>query len=229
MPLDIESAKRGEWNVVTRPDGIRVTPYTLPNQKSAKAALSALSAGVTGFPWDVTGKDQLKAALQVYQDTHGHSLTDAVLRALAAVPAADPHGYCAGSVQRQDDARAEHAAHLASEEADGYTETVEFEDVAVGDEISFRYVLTKALSGFAGMPRLDFRDHARTLIIRGTVTGPYRWMDRSGNNWSECRTGPRFPLADATWTDRGAGASGELTAPVTVDVLRGIRRRPRTD
>lgn len=229
MPLDIESAKRGEWNVVTRPAGVRVTPYTLPNQKAAKAALKAISDGIADFPWDTADKNQLRAALQVYQDTHGRSLADAVTRALAAVPAADPDGYCAGVVRNRDAVRAEHAAHEAAEEADGYTELVEFGDIAVGDEIGFRYTLTTALSGFTGLPRLDFGDYARTLIVRGTVTGPFRWMDRSGNNWSEGRTGPRFPLTEATWTDREAGASGELTAPVTVDVLRGIRRRPRTD
>lgn len=228
MALDIESLRRGEWNVVTRPDGIRVTPYTLPNQKAAKAALGAISAGVTGFPWDVAGRDQLKAALQVYGDTHEHSLTDAVMQALAAVPAADPDGYCAQAVQQRDANLAERAAHVASEEADGYTETVEFRDVAVGDEISFRYTLTEALSGFPGMPRLEY-GQTRSLVVRGTVTGPYRWMDQSGNNWSEYRTGPRFPLAGATWRDWHDGTTGELTASVTVDVLLGMRRRPRTD
>lgn len=224
MPLDIESLHRGEWNVVTRPGGVRVTPYTLPNQKAAKAACKAIDEAVPDFPWDVVGRDQLKAALQVYGDTHGRSLTDTVLHALAAVPAADPHGYCARHVRDREAARAEAAAFVASEEADGYTEVVDHDDVSPGDEISFRYVLTKTRPGFTGLRPIE-QGTARTVVVRGTVAGPYRWMNRHSNNYDEFMTGPRFPLAEATWHEDGA--SGPLEADVTYDCLRPLRRRPR--
>jgi hypothetical protein len=71
--LDINSAKRGEWHVVTVPAGIRVTVYSLPNKRAAQAALDAISTRVL-FPWG-TDKDGLKASLDTFRELHGMPLT----------------------------------------------------------------------------------------------------------------------------------------------------------
>jgi hypothetical protein len=65
---------------------------------------------------------------------------------------------------------------------------------------------------------------ARTVLVRGTVTGEGRVMDRSGNNYDEGVSGLRFPLSGATWRDED-GSTGPLEAPVTTDWLFGARRR----
>jgi hypothetical protein len=225
--LDIRSEKRGEWHVVTVPAGIRVTTYSLPNKKAAVAARDAIAAGVPDFPWGVD-KDGLKPVLDGYREARGMPLTEAVARALAAVPAADPQGWNASNIRSMDASRAAHAAFVAGEEADGYTEAVKLTDIEVGDELSFRYVLTRTRWGFTGMTPIGTGPgSARTLLVRGTVTGEGRMMDRSGNNYDEGVSGLRFPLADdATWRDED-GSTGPLEAAVTTDWLFGARRRPR--
>jgi hypothetical protein len=104
---------------------------------------------------------------------------------------------------------------------------VKLTDIGTGDEISFRYTLTSSRYGFAGMADLGKGPgSARTVVVRGTVAGEGRVMNRSGNNYSEGISGLRFPLEDATWRgDDGTG--GDLTAAVTTDWLYGARRRPR--
>jgi hypothetical protein len=226
--LDIHSEKRGEWHVVTVPAGIRVTVYSLPNRKAAIAARGAIAAGVPDFPWGVA-RDELKAAVGAFLKARGIPLGDAVTRALAAVPAADPHGFCTDYVKRMDAAKAEQAAYASREDADGYTEKVKPSGIEIGDEISFRYVVLGSrgifgLRGFRGLT-LGPRE-ARTVTVRGTVTGEGRVMDRHGNNHGEFMDGLRFPLADAVWLGDD-GATGPLTTSVTVDWIGRVRRRPR--
>lgn len=223
--LDITSEKRGEWHVITVPAGIRVTTYTLPNKRAAQAARDALATRVS-FPWDVSS-DGLAGALTAFREAHGMPLGEAVARALAAAPAADPQGWNASNVRSLDKSRAAQAAFVAAEEADGYTETVKLTDIEPGDEISFRYTLTRTRYGFADLAPLGTGPgSARTVVVRGTVTGEPRAMDRSGNNYDEGVSGLRFPLAGATWHGKD-GASGGVTAAVTCDWLYGARRRPR--
>lgn len=223
MPLDIESEKRGVWHVVARPAGIHVTEYSLPNRKAAQAAREAIASGVSGFSWD-TGRDSLKAAVAAWREEHGMQLRDAVTRALAAVPEADPHGWCADSVRRDDTIRAEQAAYATREDSGGYTETVKLEDVEVGDEISFTYIVLPRRGRFQGL--VLGRDQARTVTVRGTVTGEGRVMERHGNNYGEFVDGVRFPLDGAAWLDDD-GSTGPVTTPVTVDWLAKLRRQPR--
>jgi hypothetical protein len=224
MSLDIHSEKRGEWHVVTVPAGLRVTVYTLPNKRAAQAARDAIAAGVPDFPWE-TDREGLRAALTTYRETHGADLAEAVTRALAAVPAADPQGWNRSNIAAQDASRAARAAFVASEEADGYTEVVKPADIVPGDEISFRYLLHRRRYGFTGLPDIE-RGRSLTVLVRGTVTGEGRVMDRSGNNYDEGVSGLRFPLTGATWRD-DEGNSGPLDAVVTIDWLETVRRRPR--
>lgn len=224
--LDIHSEKRGEWHVVTVPAGIRVTVYSLPNKRAAQAARDAIAAGVPDFPWDVE-QDGVRAALSAFREAHGASLSDAVSRALAAVPAADPQGWNRSNIESMDASRAAHRAFIEREDADGYTEPVKVNDIEPGDGISFKYVLTGSRYGFTGMAPLGKGPgSARTVVVRGTVTGEGRLMTRSGNNYHEGVSGLRFPLAGATWTDED-GSTGPLSAAVTVDWLAGVRRKPR--
>ncbi|WP_086559948.1 hypothetical protein [Streptomyces africanus] len=224
--LDIHSEKRGEWHVVTVPAGIRVTVYSLPNKKAAVAARDAIAAGVPDFPWGVD-KDGLKAAVGAFVESQGMPLGEAVTRALAAVPAADPGGWNRISIESMDASRAAHRAFIERENADGYTELVKVSDIETGDEISFKYTVTRTRYGFTGMAPLGKGPgSARTVVVRATVTGEGRVMTRSGNNYDEGVSGLRFPLTDATWTDEN-GSSGPLEAAVTVDWLAGVRRRPR--
>jgi hypothetical protein len=225
--LDTRSEKRGQWHVFTVPAGLRVTIYSLPNRRAAQAARDAIAAGVPDFPWDVADRDALRGAMEAYREAHGMPLSEAVTRALAAVPAADPQGWNAGNVRSMDAGRAAHAAFVAREDADGYTEAVKLTDIEAGDEISFRYVLTRTRWGFVGMAPIGTGPgSARTVLVRGTVTGEGRVMDRSGNNYDEGVSGLRFPLADATWHDED-GSTGRLEAAVTTDWSYGARRRPR--
>jgi hypothetical protein len=226
--LDIRSEKRGEWHVVTVPAGIHVTTYSLPSRKAAVAARDAIAAGVPDFPWGVD-KDGLKPALGAFLKARGVSLGDAVTRALAAVPAADPHGFCAHYVEQQETVKAEQAAYVAREDAGGYTESVKPSEIEIGDEISFRYVVlgSRNICGWRGFRGLSVeRGKALTVTVRGTVTGEGRIMDRHGNNYGEFVDGLRFPLADAVWLSDD-GNTGPLTTFVTVDWLARVRRRPR--
>lgn len=226
--LDIHSEKRGEWHVVARPSGIRVTVYSLPNKKAAQAARDAIAQGVTGISWGADAEG-LRAAVTGFRDGNGASWTEALSRALAAVPAADPQGWNAEHVRQFDASRAARAAYVASENADGYTEPVDVNDVRVGDEISFRYTVTRTRWGFTGMkPAGTGPGSARTVIVRGTVTDEGRVMTRSGNNYDEGVNGLRFPLTGATWTDTD-GSAGRLDAAVTVSWLADVRRKPRKD
>lgn len=223
--LDIRSEKRGEWHVVTVPAGIRVTVYSLPNKKAAQAARDAIAVGVPDFPWDVE-QDGVRAALSAFQAAHGASLSDAVARALAAVPAADPQGWNRSNIESLDASAAARREFIAREDADGYTEAVKLTDVETGDEISFKYlVLRGRRSAFPGLPWPE-RNGTATVLVRGTVTGEGRIMNRSGNNMYESVSGMRFPLAGATWRDDD-GNSGSLERAVTVDWLEAVRRRPR--
>lgn len=226
--LDIVSVKRGAWNVVTVPGGFRVTPYSLPNKKAVQAARDAIAAGIPDFPWGVC-KDGLRDAVSAFAERRGMSLADAVMRALAAVPAADPHGFCAHQVKQQEIIRAEQAAYAAREDAGGYTETVKPYDIVTGDEISFRYtVLPRRAHFFPGLKleRDKVRTVPRSVTVRGTVTGEGRVMDGHGNNHGESVDGLRFPLDGATWLDDDGG-TGPVPYPVTVDWLARVRRRPR--
>lgn len=227
--LDIRSEKRGEWHVVTVPAGIRVTVYSLPNKKAAQAARDAIAVGVSDFPWNVD-KDGLRAALSAFQEARGASLSDAVSRALAAVPAADPQGWNRSNIESLDASRAARAAFIAREDADGYTEAVKPDDIEVGDEISFRYVVLGSrgvfgLAGFRGLPRLE-RGQSRTVTVRGVVIREGRVMTRHGNNYDEFMDGLRFPMRNPVWLGDD-GATGPLETPVTVDWLTRVRRRPR--
>lgn len=223
--LDIRSEKRGEWHVVTVPAGIRVTVYSLPNKKAAVAARDAIAVGVSDFPWNVD-KDGLRAALSAFQEARGASLSDAVSRALAAVPAADPQGWNRSNIESMDASRAAHREFIAREDADGYTEPVKLTAIEPGDEISFKYlVLQGRRSAFSGLPWPE-RNGTATVLVRGTVTGEGRIMDRSGNNMYEGVSGMRFPLSGATWRD-DADNSGTLERAVTIDWLDSVRRRPR--
>ncbi|MCX4826652.1 hypothetical protein OG883_44230 [Streptomyces sp. NBC_01142] len=149
------------------------------------------------------------------------------MRALAADPAADPHGSARAAITSRDTARREYAEHVAREERDGFTDPVAVADIQVGDSISFRYTLTKTRYGFHGMTPLGTGPgSARTVLVRGTVTAEGRVMTRHGNNHDEFMDGLRFPLSDATWTDPD-GDTGALSAAVTVDWLTGVRRRPK--
>lgn len=225
--LDIRSEKRGEWHVVTVPAGIRVTVYSLPNKKAAQAARDAIAAGVPDFPWGVE-QEGLKAAVGAFVETRGMPLGEAVSRALAAVPAADPQGWNRSNIESLDASRAARREFIAREDADGYTESVKLTDIEPGDEISFKYlVLRGRRSAFPGLPWPE-RNGSATVLVRGTVTGEGRIMDRSGNNMYESVSGMRFPLAGATWRDDD-GNSGSLTYPVTIDWLETVRRRPRKD
>lgn len=227
MSLDIHSEKRGEWHVVTVPAGIRVTPYTLPSKKAAQAARGALADGIPGFPWDVD-KDGLGAAMKAFRAERGVSLPEAVERALAAVPAADPQGWNAGNIRSREKAAEERAAFLARENADGYTEAVKTGDIRVGDEISFRYPLFGPRRyGFTGLRDIE-RGKSLTVTVRARVAGEGRLMTRHGNNYDEGVDGLRFPLAGATWQDDD-GNGGPLETSVTTDWLGGARRRPRKD
>lgn len=224
--LDIRNEKRGVWHVVTVPAGIRVTVYSLPNRKAAQAARDAIASGVPDFPWNVA-HDELRTALSVFLKDRGIPLGDAVTQALAAVPAADPHGFCTHYVKQRETVKAEQATYAAREDAGGYTEVVKPSEVETGDEISFRYVLTRTRYGFTGMEPIGTgHGSARTVTVRGTVTGKGRIMNRHGNNYDEFINGLRFPLADAVWLSDD-GAAGPLTAAVTVDWLTKLRRRPR--
>lgn len=225
MSLDITSAKRGEWHVVTVPAGIRVTVYSLPNKKTAQAARDAIATRVL-FPWNVD-RDGLKAAMDIFRAAHAMPLTEAVSRALAAVPAADPQGWNRSGIESMDASRAARREFVAREDADGYTRAAKIEDIGAGDEISFRYTLTRRRYGFVGLPPMDTGPgSALTVVVRGTVTGEGRVMDRSGNNYDEGVSGLRFPLAGATWRDED-GRSGALEAAVTTDWFYGVRRKPR--
>ncbi|MFD8226871.1 hypothetical protein ACFV16_22170 [Streptomyces massasporeus] len=225
--LDIHSEKRGEWHVVTVPAGLRITVYSLPNRKAAVAARDAIAAGVPDFPWNVEDKEGRSAALKAYRAEHGVPLSEAISRALAAVPAADPQGWNASNVRSLDASRAARREFVAREDADGYTEAVKLSDVETGDAISFRYTVTRTRWGFVGMAPIGTDPgSARTVIVRGTVTGEGRVMDRHGNNYDEGVNGLRFPMAGATWTDTD-GSTGRLDAAVTVDWLESVRRRPR--
>ncbi|MEU6362175.1 hypothetical protein [Streptomyces albidoflavus] len=219
------SAKRGEWNVVAQPSGLRVTDYSLPNRKSAQAAREALAEAFGDVPWG-SDAQALKVVAREYRSADGERLSEAVRRALAAVPAADPHGWCRQSVEQRDTARRENRERVAREERDGFTEVVKAEDVKPGDVISFRYVVLRgSRSAFEGL-ELEARG-SRWVTVRGTVAGEYRWMDRHGNNAHEGVSGARWPLVDATWFD-GEGNAGRirLGAGVTYDLLTELRRRP---
>jgi hypothetical protein len=229
MGLDIESEKRGAWHVVTRPAGARVTNYPLPNRKAAQVARDVISDGVPGFPWDAD-RAGLKAAATTWREEYGVSLKEAVTRVLAAVPAADPHGWCADSVRTMDTVRAEQAAYAAREEAGGYTETVKPEDVRIGDEISFRYAAlgSRGIFGVAGFRGLALGPReARTVTVRGAVAGEGLVMNRHGNNHDEFMDGLRFPLKNAVWL-ADDGSTGPLETSVTVEWSARLRRRPRT-
>jgi hypothetical protein len=223
--LDIHSEKRGAWHVVAQPSGLRVTFYSLPNKRAAQAARDAITAGVPDFPWGAD-TEALRAAVRNYRDDEGRPLTETISRALAAVPAADPQGWNRNSVESLDASRTAHREFVAREDADGYTEPVKLTDIEIGDEISFKYlVLRGRRSGFVHLPWPE-RNGTATVLVRGTVTGEGRIMDRSGNNMYESVSGMRFPLAGATWRDDD-GNSGSLERAVTVDWLETVRRRPR--
>jgi hypothetical protein len=227
MPLHPVSLGRGQWVVQTTLSGKSVTPYTLSNRKAATAARNAILAALPGIPWNADS-DILEAALRDFRAGNGDGFRDAMMRALAGDPAADPHGSIRAAITSRDIARQEHAEYVAREKRDGFTERVEVGDVQVGDSISFRYTLTKTRYGFQGMAPLGTGPgSARTILVRGTVAGEGRIMTRHGNNHDEFMNGLRFPLAGATWMDQD-GNTGTLTAAVTTSWLTSVRRTPKS-
>jgi hypothetical protein len=224
--LFAEPVKRGEWHVIAQPSTLRVTLYSLPTMRAARAARDVIAAALPSLPWNADA-DTLKTAVRDFRADNGDRITDAVMRALAAVPAADPHGWCRQSITSTDTARAEHAAHTAREEAAGYTDTVDVHDVRPGDRISFRYTLTKTRYGFMGMePIGQGPGSARTVTVRFTVTGEGRVMERHGNNYDEFLNGLRFPFTDGTWTAPDGTTDTILdTAAITTE-WGTVRRAP---
>lgn len=224
--LNIVSIARGQWTVRTAAAGMSVIPYTLPDKKAATAARAVIMNAFPAFPWE-SDADTLKAAVREFRSGNGDTMRSAVMRALAADPAADPDGAARVATTATDTVRQERARCAAQEDRDGFTETVELNEIGVGDIISFRYTVTHDRPGFEGMrPMKGRRGSAHGVQIRGTVTAPGRAMTHGGNNSDEGRSGLRFPLADATWTDRD-GLTGALSAAVTVGWADSVRRLPR--
>ncbi|MGW1436792.1 hypothetical protein ACWD7M_16275 [Streptomyces griseus] len=223
--LEVRSEGRGTWHVFAVPSGLKVTGYSLPNRKAALAARGAIGAGVPSFPWGAE-LDAVKTAAREFRTEGGERLLMAVARALAAVPAADPHGWNAGNVRSHDENRRAAAEDRAREERDGFTEVVKLDEIRVGDVISFPYLLHRKPWGWTGLPEIKTGEAGSSLRVwvRGTVTGEGRVMTRHGNNHDEFMDGLRFPLADVSWVD-AEGRSGSVGGSPTCDWLFEARRK----